>query len=130
MSNNEGRGNRRRHGLWRVKLYETREQLSHREKSTLLLRIISGVSKDARVNPSLNPVPAHNHDPVGVRMQELVVEQKLPDGVHELPATMRKNFALLGPPLGVKLGDLVLDSVRELRIGFELQSRRKTMDTY
>jgi hypothetical protein len=80
-----------------------------------LLGIISRVSEDAWIYTTLNAVSASYHHPIFVRMNKLVIEQKFPDGVHELAATMSYYILLLRSPFLMKSGSKILERIWKRR---------------
>ena len=56
-----------------------------------LLWVVSRVSKKSRIDATLDTINTFNHNTVHVCMYEFLVKYFRPDGMHYLPAAMRKN---------------------------------------
>jgi hypothetical protein len=78
-----------------------------------LLRIIRRIGEDTRVESSVAPVAARNHDAMFISLHELVIKEDFPLCMHEFPVTMCHE-CISGSFHAKVLGREVLECVRKL----------------
>jgi hypothetical protein len=83
------------------------------DQNDILFRIVSRVCEKLRVNLPFNPISTVDNNSICVCMEEIVIKEEPPDGMHELLATMSEDFTLLGTPLFMKGLYLVLQQIRK-----------------
>lgn len=88
---------------------------SMRIQGGLLFRIISRVGKKPGVDASLNPVNALDDNSIGIVMNEEVVKNFCPDGMHKFTTAVRHNVGFLCSPFTMKCRCKVLKRVGQLK---------------
>src|SRR5882757_2348326 len=81
----------------------------------VLLGVVSGVSKDPRVDTTFDTIPAFDHDPVLHRVDKGVIEQMLPNRVHQFSVAVSQDILLLGLPVFMYRCGPVIKCVGKLR---------------
>ena len=67
----------------------------------LLLRVVSRVCENSRIDPSHNAIMAFNDNTIFVRMKEIVVKYNSPDAMYKFSTAVCKNLLLLSVPFGM-----------------------------
>lgn len=80
----------------------------------ILLRVVRGVCKDAGEDTSFDSIEALDHDAVSICVNELRVEKRLPNSVHQFSTTVRENGGLLGFPFLVEARDPIAKAIGKL----------------
>ena len=70
--------------------------------SNLLFRIISRVGKKSRIDSSLNSINTLDDNSIVVGMNEVVVKNFVPDGMHKFTAAVRHDVYFLCSPFTMK----------------------------
>ena len=79
-----------------------------------LFWIIRGISEYPWVNPAFDPVMTCDNNSISHRMDEVIIQHVLPDGLHELAAAMGHQLLSLGLPVWVPTRNPTFERVRKL----------------
>lgn len=82
----------------------------------LLLWVIGRICEDPWVNPTLNPVPTSDYDPVLFSVDERIIKKVRPNGVHQFSPTVGQDAFFLSVPVRMEFGDQILKGVRKLTV--------------
>lgn len=66
------------------------------------------------VNATLDPITAFDHHTVMIGIHKLIIEEGLPDGMHQLAPAMGENFFALCTPFLMEIPSHIIEIVWEL----------------